>query len=149
MNARPTFVDVWLDGWQVHEEHLEVSLHEHVTWNTIPMDQAWVALVFGEAQTIPRQRDTYAHLTHEPDDPAWETIIGRVHRILVITLSYGTSVDPAKPELVPLPASVALRPTTALTDGPSNHPRAAGFIITVSTDHPKPRPFRRWSGRKP
>jgi hypothetical protein len=124
-------VDVWLDSWQVDEDHFEVSLGERVDWETVTMDASWVSRLFVD-RTIRWTRDTDADATRAPEDPSWHRVQGRVSGIEQVTVAFVASDDPADPGLVPVPGAAVVQPVTSLWDRPAQPDVLVGFVVRVA-----------------
>jgi hypothetical protein len=119
--------DVWLVGWQVEEDHLDLTIGERVAWDTIPMDEDWVTELFADGRRIPLALDTYADGTRAPEDPSWVRISGTVERIERITAEYVQSDG-----LVAVPGSARSRPVPSLRHRPVEGGRAVGFVVRIA-----------------
>lgn len=123
--------EVWLVGWQVEEDHLDLTVGERVAWDTIPMDEDWVTELFADGRRIPLTLDTYADATRAPEDPSWVRISGTVERIERITAEYVQSDAPTDPGLVAVPGSAHARSVPSLRHRPVGSRRAVGFVVRI------------------
>jgi|GEM_PF-3056092 len=124
--------DVWLVGWQVEEDHLDLTIGERMAWDTIPMDEDWVTELFADRRRIPLALDTYADATRAPEDPSWVRISGTVERIERITAEFVQSDAPTDPGLVAVPGSARSRSVSSLRHRPVGAGSAVGFVVRIA-----------------
>ncbi len=129
-------VDVWLTGWQVEDDCLQVALGETIVWELVPMDQDWIARLFDGRRVVSLQLDTCAGAL--PDEPApleWTEVRGVVQRIDQVSVLYVASTDPLERGLVPKRGSAVVHTVPSIWPEDPHPGSINGWIVRVLKVH--------------
>ncbi len=124
-------VDVWLTGWQVEDDCLQVTLGETVVWELVPMDQDWITRLFDGRRVVSLQLDTCAGALSEPATFEWTEIRGVVQRIDQVSVLYVASNDPLERGLVPKRGAAVVHTVPSIWPEDPHSGSINGWIVRV------------------
>lgn len=126
--AGPRDTDVWLTEWQVAEDGFDVMLDEEVEWTLVPMDQEWLARMFGDRRPVSLQRDTYAGIPGERYEASeWTRLSGRVTRIDQVSVRYPADRGTGLAEV----GSAMQHTVPSVRERRTHHGTLVGWIVRI------------------